>query len=254
MLTIGAVLIWVLLWLLMAYPWIVSADIKFLAAFSYLGNVQGLPLSSFGWSWIQVVLPRSVALYYYIAAYLMQIVTVVPLVIITSRCILAWSFDRVFPTRLAHVSDRFSTPTYAVGALFGVGVVILFMAVWGNFWQWIAASSMWQLINICVVCFTGMIFPFVRKDLFEQMPTKIRVGGVPLLTIIAAIALFFGVWVGTAFFTNAKYFASLGITTSGIVGTICVYGLAAVVFLVSRAYWKRKGIDLTMAFRQIPPA
>jgi predicted tellurium resistance membrane protein TerC len=86
------------------------------------------------------------------------------------------------------------------------------------------------------------------------MPLKARIAGIPVLSIISVIAMALVAWTGTSFFTNPDYMASFGITQTTMATAVFIWVVAFAIYFISRAYNKRKGIDLGIAFRQIPPA
>ena len=239
---------------LLGWTYLNMVGLKFLSALGYLGSVEGLPLSVFGWWTMVVTLPKWAALYWFICLFLSMFLATLSYIPVASRCIFAWSFDRLLPTRLAHVSDRWKTPTYVLGALFIMCLIFLYAAIYVNLWAYIAAVGLWTLINLMIICVAGIVFPYLRKDMYEQMPLKQKIGGIPLLSLISLTGLIIAVVTTTSYFTNPPFAATLGVSPVTIGSSIIVYALPITIFFVARAYWKRKGIDLEMAFRQIPPA
>ncbi len=239
---------------LLGWTYINMVGLRFLSSVGYLGSVEGLPLSVFGWWTMTATLPKWAALYWFVCLFLSMLLAILSYIPVASRCIFAWSFDRLLPTRLAHVSDRWKTPTYVLGLLFIICLIFLYGAIYVNLWAYIAAVGMWTLINLMIICVAGIVFPFMRKDMYEQMPLKTKIAGVPLLTLISIVGLAVAVGTTTSYFTNPPFAATLGISAVTIGSSIIVYALPITIFFVARAFWKRKGIDLEIAFKQIPPA
>jgi amino acid transporter len=250
----GAIIAFILIWILQGWAWMRMAGVEFLASFAFLGGVPQLPLTILSWSWARVVLPLWAAELFIFACWLSVFVASLNLIIAISRCVLAWSFDRLLPSQFAHVSDRFKSPTYAVVAIGIVAIVIWGLATNAPIYTYITAVGFWTLVNIVIVSIAGILFPYLRKDMFDLMPSKIKIGGIPLLTIISTVALAIALWTSTAYFTNPQFSAYFGVTTTAISFSILIYALAVVIFYVSRAYRKRQGINLDLAFKQIPPA
>jgi APA family basic amino acid/polyamine antiporter len=241
-------------YVLLGWTFVEMGGLKFLSSLAYLGSVQNLPVNIYYWSFPAVMLPAWASLFTYVVLWFSFIPLEAAAVIMMSRCMFAWSFDRIIPTAFSHVSNKYRTPTYALGLIMVLVTVLMALAVWANIFVYIAASVFWILINFSIVCIAGIVFPYLRKDMFEQMPIKARVAGIPLLSIISAAGLIFLLWTATAYFINPDFLASTGITTVSIEATVFIYAVALAIFYSSRAYWRRHGIDLDSAFRQIPPA
>ncbi len=256
----GAVVGFIVLYVLLGWTFINMTGLKFLAAIGSLGSVSGLPIGNpfvsvlVSWSWYQVMLPSWANAFALLVIFLSETVALMNFAVIIPRIWLAWSFDRMFPAKMAHVSDRFRTPTFGHVILLIVSIPLLVLAVFANLYVYIAAEGFWILIGLMIVSAAGIMFPYIRKDMYELMPLKARVAGIPLLSIISALALALTLWVTTAYFTNAPFYASFGISPPTIVLSILVYAMAVALYYISRAYWKRKGLDIDLAFRQIPPS
>lgn len=168
-----------------------------------------------------------------------------------TRCIFAWSFDRVVPTIFAHMNDRFNTPTYAVlvGAVgYIVGLVLTTYTPIGVFMNFGLGMSVAYLIT-GIVC---AAFPFIKKEMYRNSPLKgPTVGGVPFVTICGLVT--------AAFFALLIYLMVGNAALSGPVGGVQWIAVVAnivfcfAVYYISRAYHMRQGIDIARAFEQIPP-
>jgi hypothetical protein len=97
-----------------------------------------------------------------------------------------------------------------------------------------------------------MVFPWVKKDLFAQAPgwTGKKVAGIPYVSIIGALtAIGFG-WVGYIAYSNPAITVA---NTSSIELLVFLIVLGFVLYFLSKSYYKGKGIDISMALKEIPP-
>jgi len=241
--------------MLWGWAFLSMVGVDFIASFTFLGG-EGLPLDVLYWNWPKVVLPNWVAALFVLSVFVQWWLPSINKLTAISRCAFAWSFDRVFPTKFSYVNERFKTPTYTIWGTFVVVLILLILwATAGDvIWVYIAAATFWGIINIMIVCIAGTVFPYIRKDMFEFMPLKSRLAGIPVLTIISILGLMVALWTSTAFFTNPDFVSGLGITAPTIATSIVVYGLGLLIPIIAKAYWKKKGIDLNVAFKSIPPA
>jgi APA family basic amino acid/polyamine antiporter len=170
-----------------------------------------------------------------------------------TRIVLGVAFDRVIPTQLADVSDRYHTP---VKSIVFVGVIIWLGLIASLYYGVVFANVNYTLeacIIFAIVGLAGAVFPFLRKSLYDRTPiARYTLGGVPLVTISGSITFLF--------FVYLAYSAGLNPAVGGptnpyalLIGVVFLIG-CALVYYVSRAYHKtRTGIDISLAFREIPP-
>jgi amino acid transporter len=247
-----------IVFIVFGWIWIQMAGMKFLGALAYSGAPAYLPINTLFWTdgFVASILPSWVALLFVLSVLLAWLGSDMIKVHAISRCIFAWSFDRVIPTKFAHVSDKYKTPTYAIFGLLIINLIVLLAwAIWGTLiFTYIAAATFWGLANLMIVAFAGIIFPYVRKDMFELMPLKGRIAGIPILSIISAGALGVCIWSTLAYLLVPSFWLYYGVGPAALGITVLIYALGLVAIPISRWYWNRKGIDLNIAFRQIPPA
>lgn len=169
-----------------------------------------------------------------------------------TRNVFAWSFDRLAPTKLTDVSDRFHTPV--VATVFVALVVELLNYL--NIYQGLGA----YLLNIIavmggafiIVSIAAAVTPWRRKDLHASAPAWAarRIAGVPVITLLAVVsgaAWAFVIW--TAFHTG--FGGALG--WKPMVKAFTAPVIAIIWYLVAWAYRRSQGIDLSKTFHEIPP-
>jgi amino acid transporter len=167
------------------------------------------------------------------------------------RLLFAWSFDRVAPTALSKVDSRYGSPYIA---LIVVSIVTIIMT---GLWLFTPLLSLftyivfgWMIMQ-GIASISGMIFPWRRKDIFEASPkvVKMKVGSVPLITILGFITLLISVWIGYASVSPAMVGA---LNPSVMEFTLGLFILGVILYYVSALY-HRKGIPLELSFKQLPP-
>jgi amino acid transporter len=185
----------------------------------------------------------------YIAA---QFAPILPVLMVVSRTIFAWSFDGIIPSKFASVNDRLHVPVFAIvimNILWTVTFVIYTYAS-SYFVALVSGAGLAELISLIIIAIAAIIFPFRRKDLYESSPARISIGGVPLISITGVLSLFFFLLMGYFFLTNSLYGANTPTMYEAIVVTFLV---PAIIYAVSHYYHKSKGLNLSLAFKQIPP-
>jgi amino acid transporter len=177
--------------------------------------------------------------------------TTMPVNILTAtRNLLAWSLDGLAPKRLADVSDRFHSPV----------VSLVFVGALGIFWLWVYIFTTYTSVillifaNVLTYLTTAVaaaFLPYRQPELFEASPVNWRWGGIPVVTIVGALAtltMAIMLWVIFADPTQGFSFSHPG----NLIFNLVVFFGGAVYFYVVYLIRKAQGIDINLAFREIP--
>lgn len=166
-----------------------------------------------------------------------------------TRPLVAMSLDGSLPGWFGKVSKKFHSP---VNAILLIAVGSLIYSVLFNFWE----DFYWIVINgylfaataiLGVTCLAAVLFHVRAPRIFKSSPVS-KYGY--LFPIVGAIAFVEIVVVCAAFLTIPEF----GLTTS--LGWFILLGspvFLAIYWFAYRAYQKRKGIDIDLAFKEIPP-
>ncbi len=168
--------------------------------------------------------------------------------IYSSRAALAWSIDGVAPEWLGNVNERHHSPHFALLLWAIVGEIFLglfaFTGVLGPISGFLGLA-----ISFLVVSVWAILFPFVRKQQFENSPIAWRVGGLPLMSLLGVVATivvgyaFYRLTIDSTFSTNLKF-------ADGGAAVVVVF--AVIWFYASKAYRRRQGVDIDRRYAQIP--
>jgi amino acid transporter len=172
----------------------------------------------------------------------------------TTRSMIAWSFDRVAPNRLGYVSETVHTPVVAIGV--STGGAIVFM--WFIAFKAVAFLTFIEVLLVIwgAVMVAAVLFPITRKAMYAASPAKnFKLAGIPVMPVAGAIsAVFMAVMIvllwrdpiaAGALIHPSKMPVEAWITLAALVlGTAWYIGV--------RRYRKRQGIDISLAFQQIP--
>jgi amino acid transporter len=192
-----------------------------------------------------------------LALWLLALTWAIMDLIVLSRLFFAWSFDRLLHSGITHVSDRFKTPTYAIGTAWILGIVFGVLQFVPNYnIAALLSAAGWLVFTVFIaVGMTSIVFPFAKKKLYETMPMKMSIGGIPVLSIAGVISVIFFGAMASVYIWGPDYAAAGGAWTNFTTYTLVFfYIVAIVIYAVAYYYWKRKGLDLSLAFKEIPPA
>jgi amino acid transporter len=172
--------------------------------------------------------------------------------LVYTRVIMAWGFDRSLPAKLADVNERTHTPILAAAifcALLDLGVIATVYAgvIFANVNMTLLLIILFTFVGLC-----AMLFPYRRKGMFEMSPLKTRkIGRVPTVAIVGVLNVVLFLFLIFFALTYPSLSGPTGALAFTVMGSVFLLGL--VLFFVTRVYYKRMGIDTSLAFKEIPP-
>jgi amino acid transporter len=163
------------------------------------------------------------------------------------------TFDRLFPSWLADVSDRFRSPIKLLLIIMAVGEIWVFL-IW--YTTWAALFATYLIVNALILLsmLVAILFPFLKKTrhIYESSPaSKYKILGIPIITVCGIVGfVLMSVIVWYTLTTPSLGFANEQSEIAMAIGLI----VAGIYFYVVKLYRKhRNGIDIELAFREIPP-
>jgi APA family basic amino acid/polyamine antiporter len=171
------------------------------------------------------------------------------------RALLTWSFDGLTPKRLGDVNSRTHTPVVAIVVTF---LVSLCTAAWvsygSNFFRQTAFIQLFIFVTFFLTGISAILVKRRRPDLYEHSPAQWRLGGIEVLPVVGAGCSLVGV-LGASLILY--FHENLGITggyyTSIIVAPVAVFALAGTWWWAAKRVRAAQGIDLSLAYRALPP-
>jgi amino acid transporter len=173
-----------------------------------------------------------------------------------SRLLLAMSFDRVLPAWVGRVNRR-GVPYVAIWLCVVISVALaILVELVPDLTKLLFWSSWATLLAILLTTIAAIVFPWRHGGaIFAASPTAVyRVAGVPLVAVCGVVGAAFLV----ASLVVALVHPGFGLLESGAarVGLITMIVLLAgsfVAFFGIQRYRQRQGIELSYAFKSIPP-
>ncbi len=179
-----------------------------------------------------------------------------------TRVAVAMSIDGVLPKIVSSVNPRTHTPVFAHVLFLILGGVVYsyvynLVSINGTpYTTYTLAVTMVATVMYIGTALGGALFPKTRPEVYRTAPiAKFKVGPIPLITICGVIAAAFSVWMLYWYVTNPF----LGIVLAGTTGEISLAIMSGifvgwvVYYFVRRAYLRSIGINLDLAYKEIPP-
>jgi amino acid transporter len=176
----------------------------------------------------------------------------VVLYIVGSRVMLAQTLDRLLPAKFAELKTRFVTPLYSL-LLYLVGsVVFVLLAVYYPFIFFYTSASVGAvLLAYILAAVAAIIFPRRAPDVYKQSPiSRYNIIGVPLIVVLGVLSILFSTLL-IYFYVAIPALGLLNPIPLAVV--IGIYVVLAIYYYVNKVWKKRMGVEVDLAFKEIPP-
>jgi APA family basic amino acid/polyamine antiporter len=170
--------------------------------------------------------------------------------VVNSRCLFAWAFDRLLPQKAAYVSPRTHSPVLAIVIVAVLGEISLATYTFFGSVKFLGGTTMGYISTFATTALAAVVFPYVRKTLYEDSPVKPKVFGVPLITVAGAGTLIMFAVMIYGFLTNDVFGANV---PEGLAFFVGLWIVGLVLFLAARTIRSRQGLPMDVALRELPP-
>jgi len=173
--------------------------------------------------------------------------------VMTTRVIFAWSFDRLLPTAFSEIDQRFHAPRNALILTGVLSFIYITVGYFTNLLGFLAYGTMGVYLSCAIVGIAAMVFPFRRKDIFEKAPkyVKLRIAGVPVMSIIGIATAIIATSVAT--FTALPAYTGAPVNPLYVSVVLSMFVFALIYYMIVSWYNKRRGLDMSIAYRELPP-
>jgi amino acid transporter len=169
-----------------------------------------------------------------------------------TRYMLAWAVDRMVPAPIGDVSDRFHSPVKAIVFCTITGTLALIALV--TFPQAsLLGALLAQIAAFILVSIAGIVFPFRLRHVWESAGGH-RILGIPTVTLAGIGGVIVLGALMLMFIFNSTINSTFGVTArlslSFMIGVIVV----GIIWYVAAYFLNRsQGVDVSLAYREIPP-
>ena len=168
----------------------------------------------------------------------------------------ATAFDRILPESVAKVS-RNGVPWVALVLMLLPSIPIAYLYAYNaEFYNWTLAATEVIAITFAGSAVAAAIFPWRRRDIYQASPiARYNVAGIPLITVAAVLFLLILGFAIYKWMTDPIYGINIDLSDpakNGFLYMLGLYALALVIYLASRLWRRRQGIDMSMVHKEIP--
>jgi amino acid transporter len=177
-----------------------------------------------------------------------------------TRSALAWSFDRLIPAWFGKVSERWHTPVNAIIFFTIVNCIYLvFYALTFSYQQSFSAQVGQMLGTFLFVGLAAIVLPFRKrtKPIYDASGVAWKIGPIPIVTIAGIVWVIFDLLCLFYFVIDPNLGANDAY--SKILPGFSLYLTLGISVFAFAYYWiikyvrKRQGIDISLAFKELPP-
>jgi hypothetical protein len=112
-------------------------------------------------------------------------------------------------------------------------------------------TSFCFLGTFCLTAIAAIVLPFKREGIFKASPAaKYMIGKIPLQSIFGILYVVMSLYVFYAWIVDPLYGVN---SVASVPFLVFMYSLGAIIFVAFWYYRKSKGIDLALAYQQVPP-
>ena len=171
------------------------------------------------------------------------------------RNLFAYGFDGILPSFVCAVDKK----GHAWGSVLLGCIIALIIHTITTFTTWLAmiahTIAVW-MISWAIFGIAGMVFPWRRRDIFEKSPSlvKTKVAGIPVVSILGFLTFIVSITTAWLIVYPALTGAAAALQATYLLATIAfLFGIPTVIFWVSYAYHKSKGVPVELRFKEVPP-
>jgi amino acid transporter len=162
-------------------------------------------------------------------------------IIVLSRYLFAQSFDRFLPEKISHISPKYGSPTVAflinlIGTLVLIALASFFYGTLTSLYGAVVASMIY------------FIFVGIAAVLYALKNEK--GGSKAVLTTAGFLMAIIFVYITYQFLAFASIWGGNPIAYGWVVGSFIA---GVIIYVVSKSYHSKRGIDITLAYKELPP-
>jgi amino acid transporter len=174
-----------------------------------------------------------------------------PYTVLLTRSMLAWSLDRLGPAKLAEVNERFHSPVYALLTIFGLGIITSWLYASGKLS--VLTGTVGLTASMMVVALAGILLPYTKRTLWEASPAYGYTVGVPTITLIGIIAMPLLILIQWALLSDPNSGTSISGSPDVLKWVAIIFVVGLPLYFIIRAVQKSRGINVDLAYKEIPP-
>jgi APA family basic amino acid/polyamine antiporter len=168
-----------------------------------------------------------------------------------TRTLFAYSFDGILPKAVTKVSGAGSPYVAVVVSVIGSIIVLYWGIHSSSFFQVLAYATLIQLVGMMLVGLTALVVPWRRPQLYRASAAQFKILGLPAVAVAGGAAFISGVIIWIIYL----HYSALGISDKGkfITFVLVTLALSVVYYIGAKLVRRSQGVDVDLAYAEIPP-
>jgi hypothetical protein len=108
-------------------------------------------------------------------------------------------------------------------------------------------------VTYLFVSIAGIFFPYRQRDTFEASPYNARVAGVPVVSIIGVLSLIGMALISYVLLNDQNSGTALAVNPERVALALIVPIIGFVAYFIIKAIQRTRGVNIDLAYREIPP-
>lgn len=166
------------------------------------------------------------------------------------RAVVAWSFDRIAPAPFGAISQKTHTPQFSIWATTVLNVIFMALFCFTAFFSTVIILIEAALLAWSIVLLAGIFFPYTRPHIYEKSPIyRKKILGLPMMTVFCTLG-----FLGSQFYFWVLFFdpVAAGHAPEQLMLVGLVFVIAIAWYVAMYFYQRSQGIDVNLAFKEIP--
>jgi APA family basic amino acid/polyamine antiporter len=205
-----------------------------------IGEMSGYGIGS---SVVATILMFGLALWTY--------VWIAPYTVLVTRSMLAWSLDGLGPSKLAWVHPRWHSPVWGLLTVFVLGVMTSALYAFAHLS--VLTGTIGLTASMILVAVAGALLPYRQPEVWRASPARGRIGSVPTLTVVSVLSIPLLCLIEWALIADVNSGASLEGNTVRFFVVVGIFVLGLPLYYLIRSVQRRRGVDIELAYKEIPP-
>jgi amino acid transporter len=162
-------------------------------------------------------------------------------IIVLSRYLFAQSFDRFLPEKISHISPKYNSPTVA----FTINLVCTLVLIALASFFYGTLVSLYGAVIASMVYFLFVGIAALRYALKNEKGSS--------KGILATAGLLMAIVFAYITYQFIAYYTIWGGTLLGTGWAVGSFVVGVAIYFISKSYYGKRGIDITLAYKELPP-
>lgn len=178
----------------------------------------------------------------------------VAIAMVVTRNMFSWSFDRVVPSFFSDLNPHTHSPVKSTVIVCLIGLIFAWLWAYTTYLT-LEINFIWALsIAFIIPGLAAIVYPYVKKGtLYKNTPAeRYKIGRLPLIVLCGIISVVFYTYIAYECYVTPAISGPVGVSVIALILGSFIAG--PVIYYAAKFYHTRKdGIDISAAFKEIPP-